>query len=107
MSPFIFSDELLPLTPLRKAINAAYHQDEAACLEVLLKAAELPEMLLEKIRHAAERLVISVREQRLGKGGLDAFLYQYDLSTEEGIALMCLAEATLRVPDRRYHRSIN
>ncbi len=35
----------------------------------------------------------------MSKGGLDAFLYQYDLSSEEGIALMCLAEALLRIPD--------
>jgi RHH-type proline utilization regulon transcriptional repressor/proline dehydrogenase/delta 1-pyrroline-5-carboxylate dehydrogenase len=45
-------------------------------------------------------LVEEVRKQRLGKSGLDSFLYQYDLSSEEGIALMCLAEALLRVPDK-------
>lgn len=99
MSSYIFPEELPPLTPLRKAINAAYRRDETACLETLLETVDLPESMLQKIREVAKKLVISVREQRLGKGGLDAFLYQYDLSTEEGIALMCLAEATLRVPD--------
>ena len=39
-----------------------------------------------------------VRAQRR-RGGLDAFLHQYALTTEEGVVLMCLAEALLRVPD--------
>jgi len=38
-------------------------------------------------------------ERRKKQGGLDAFLHEYDLSSEEGIALMCLAEALLRHPD--------
>lgn len=40
-----------------------------------------------------------VRKQRFGIGGLDAFLHEYGLSTQEGVLLMCLAEALLRVPD--------
>src|SRR5690606_17762469 len=33
------------------------------------------------------------------QGGLDAFIHEYDLSSREGVALMCLAEALLRIPD--------
>ena len=44
-------------------------------------------------------LVAAVRRERLGKGGIDAFLHEYALSTQEGVALMCLAEALLRIPD--------
>ena len=40
-----------------------------------------------------------MRRERLGKGGLDAFLHEYALSSPEGVALMCLAEALLRIPD--------
>src|SRR4051794_34793174 len=48
-----------------------------------------------RARHFVER----IRAGRRAQGGLDIFLSEYDLSTEEGVALMCLAEALLRVPD--------
>lgn len=99
MSVFTFPSSLTEQTSHRAAITDAYRKDETDCLAVLLKAAELPETTLREIEKTAEKLVISVREQRIGKGGLDAFLYEYDLSTEEGIALMCLAESMLRVND--------
>ena len=40
-----------------------------------------------------------MRRARVGKGGLDAFLHEFGLSSKEGVVLMCLAEALLRVPD--------
>ncbi|HVV68051.1 MAG TPA: bifunctional proline dehydrogenase/L-glutamate gamma-semialdehyde dehydrogenase PutA [Gammaproteobacteria bacterium] len=99
MSAFIFPNELQEQSPLRLALTQAYRQDETECLQALITAAELPEPVLQSISDTAQMLVTKVREQRIGKGGLDAFMYQYDLSSEEGIALMCLAEAALRVPD--------
>ena len=48
----------------------------------------------------ARQLIDQVRAKRLDGLGLDAFFIQYDLSSEEGIALMCLAEAMLHVPDK-------
>src|SRR5437764_4175007 len=53
----------------------------------------------ERIAATARRLVDTVRRERLGKGGSDAFLHEYALSSPEGVALLCLAEALLRVPD--------
>jgi RHH-type proline utilization regulon transcriptional repressor/proline dehydrogenase/delta 1-pyrroline-5-carboxylate dehydrogenase len=47
----------------------------------------------------ARRLVEAVRAKPHGQGGLDAFLQEYALSTKEGVVLMCLAEALLRIPD--------
>ena len=44
-------------------------------------------------------LVAAVRRNKAKEGGLDAFLQQYDLSSEEGVLLMCIAEALLRIPD--------
>jgi RHH-type proline utilization regulon transcriptional repressor/proline dehydrogenase/delta 1-pyrroline-5-carboxylate dehydrogenase len=85
--------------PLRAAILSAYRMDETECIENLLIQAELPLDSKQAIANNARQLVEAVRKQRIGQGGLDAFLYQYDLSSEEGIALMCLAEAMLRVPD--------
>lgn len=88
-----------PLTLLRQAINDQYRLVEATCVEQRLAQAALPESVLKNIEAKARELVTAVREERLQKSGLDAFLYEYDLSSEEGIALMCLAEALLRVPD--------
>lgn len=84
---------------LFKAIQESYRMDENLCLQPLLEAAKLPTPSMQTIEAEARRLVEAVRGDRLKKGGLDAFLYQYDLSSEEGIALMCLAEALLRIPD--------
>lgn len=99
MGSFIFSPEVPKQNALREAITHAYRKDEDAVLTHLLKEIELPETMLREIAQTAEKLVIAVRQQRVGKGGIDAFLAEYDLSSEEGIALMCLAEAALRVPD--------
>ncbi len=99
MSAFVFPNDIQKQSPLRAALTEAYRKDETECLKALSPAAELSDSLLHSINQTAERLVVAVREQRIGKSGLDAFMYEYDLSSEEGIALMCLAEAALRVPD--------
>lgn len=101
MSVFVFPQTASPkeISPQRAAITAAYRKDETECLDALLATLEMSDSTLTHIQEVAEKLVISVRKQRLGKGGLDAFMYQYDLSSDEGIALMCLAESMLRVND--------
>jgi RHH-type proline utilization regulon transcriptional repressor/proline dehydrogenase/delta 1-pyrroline-5-carboxylate dehydrogenase len=81
------------------AINHAYRQDETQCIQQLLPLAKFSADALQRIHAAAEKLVIRTRKKSKRKGGLDSFLHQYDLSSEEGIALMCLAEALLRIPD--------
>ena len=53
----------------------------------------------QHIAATARKLVEGVRANRVGKGGIDAFLHQYGLSTQEGVTLMCIAEALLRIPD--------
>lgn len=86
-------------TPLRAAIAKAYYADETAVVHQLIEAAALPNDVTLNIARIARGLVEQIRSKRLSKGGLDAFLYEYDLSSQEGIALMCLAEALLRIPD--------
>src|SRR5205085_741247 len=86
-------------TPLRAAIRDAHRLDEAAAVSQILAAADIPAAARDRIAARARELVIAVRRERLGKGGLDAFLQEYALSSPEGVALMCLAEALLRVPD--------
>ncbi len=81
----------------RTALRRAYRQDEAACIaERLVQAAPASAVHAEASATAA-RLVEGARQRK--RRGLDAFLQTYGLDTGEGIALMCLAEALLRVPD--------
>lgn len=80
-------------------MQTAYRMDETLCLETLLKEVHFSNEAVAQIKARAERLVKKVRKARLEHTGLDAFLHAYDLSTEEGITLMCLAEALLRIPD--------
>lgn len=99
MSSVIFPSAPAKPSAQRLAIMESYRRDETACMETLLASLQYSEEQLHAIAGLAEKLVISVRGQRLGKGGMDSFLYAYDLSSEEGIALLCLAEAALRIPD--------
>ncbi|MDQ8040138.1 MAG: bifunctional proline dehydrogenase/L-glutamate gamma-semialdehyde dehydrogenase PutA, partial [Rickettsiella sp.] len=85
--------------PLRMAIAKAYYAEEADSVNQLIDIAALPDDITSKIAFVARGLIEKIRSKRLSKGGVDAFLYEYDLSSQEGIALMCLAEALLRIPD--------
>ncbi|MBT6206720.1 MAG: trifunctional transcriptional regulator/proline dehydrogenase/L-glutamate gamma-semialdehyde dehydrogenase, partial [Francisellaceae bacterium] len=89
------------LAELREIISQYYLMDENDLVIELLRAAKLPDSKIHNIQQTARRLVINVRKSRLRSGGLDAFLFEYDLSSEEGIALMCMAEALLRIPDSK------
>ncbi len=95
----VSSAPLPPAPPLRAAIRASCRIDETDAVERILAAAEVPPAMRDRIADSARNLVAAVRRQRLGKGGIDAFLHEYALSTPEGVALLCLAEALLRVPD--------
>lgn len=88
-------------SPLRDAVTAAYRRDERECVQSLLAQAAMPEDLREPTRVLARRLVTHVREQRTRSSGVDALMHEFSLSSEEGVALMCLAEALLRIPDKR------
>src|SRR5436309_14533722 len=87
--------DLPPQTSLRAAIGDANRLTEDAAVAAILAAADLPAEARDRIAATARRLVAEVRRERLGKGGLDAFLPEYALSSPEGVALMCLAEALL------------
>ncbi len=84
---------------LRAAIRDNYRRDEAQILEELMVRARFSDSERARIAGRARPLVQAVREKRSESGGIDAFLSTYDLSSREGIVLMCLAEALLRIPD--------
>lgn len=85
----------------RQAILKAYRMDEIVCVENLIAEAKLDVRATIRVATQATEWVTEVRKQRLNSHGVDAFLSIYALSSEEGIALMCLAEALLRVPDKK------
>jgi RHH-type proline utilization regulon transcriptional repressor/proline dehydrogenase/delta 1-pyrroline-5-carboxylate dehydrogenase len=85
-------------TPLRAAIRDWHRLDETEADARIVATAELLAESRDRIGITARRLVAAVRRKGIG-GGLDAFLHEYALSSQEGVALMCLAEALLRIPD--------
>jgi RHH-type proline utilization regulon transcriptional repressor/proline dehydrogenase/delta 1-pyrroline-5-carboxylate dehydrogenase len=87
------------LTESGRHINGSYLADETRLIKELLELARLPEEQAAAARALAAQLVESVRRNRSGKTGIDAFLREYDLGSKEGVILMCLAEALLRIPD--------
>jgi RHH-type proline utilization regulon transcriptional repressor/proline dehydrogenase/delta 1-pyrroline-5-carboxylate dehydrogenase len=98
-TPFAaFAPAVRPLSPLRTAIAQARRRDEAECLAPLLDAATLDAGTRAKVRDTATRLVTTLRANHRGTG-VEGLVQEYALSSQEGVALMCLAEALLRIPD--------
>jgi RHH-type proline utilization regulon transcriptional repressor/proline dehydrogenase/delta 1-pyrroline-5-carboxylate dehydrogenase len=95
----LFATRPPPPDPLRAALRAAIRMDEARCVEERLAEAMLAPDARDRIDATARHLVEELRRRTQGAGGLDAFMAEYELSSEEGIVLMCLAEALLRIPD--------
>ena len=82
----------------REQLSTLYLADETTVVDGLIPEARLSEAEQARTATLARDLVARVRAGRR-RGGLDAFLSQYALTTNEGVVLMCLAEALLRVPD--------
>ncbi len=80
-------------------INPAWFSDESALVEKLVRQAAVDGPGRSAIEATALDLIEAIRRDRVNKSGLDAFMQQYDLSSQEGVVLMCLAEALLRIPD--------
>ena len=96
---FLYRDPADIDTEVGRRINADFLGDEDTIVRRLADEARLSAADQAKVRATAVRLVESVRRERATKSGLDAFLRKYDLSSQEGVILMCLAEALLRIPD--------
>jgi RHH-type proline utilization regulon transcriptional repressor/proline dehydrogenase/delta 1-pyrroline-5-carboxylate dehydrogenase len=90
----------MPSTVLtRAAIAREGRRDEAARVAAL--AADLGPRPYDPdaVAATARALVVAVREERRSGGGLDSLMQEFSLSSQEGVALLCLAEALLRIPD--------
>ena len=87
------------LPDLRARIEQDYRRDEPQTVGPLLDEAALPAGTLARVQELAARLAEGVRAARHKAGGVDALMLEFSLDSREGIALMCLAEALLRIPD--------
>lgn len=99
-SVFATEQGTLDKSTLRHVISQHYMVDEERYLAELIEQlpAEVP--TLQQISAQAQALATKVRHHSQKGERVDAFLQQYSLNTQEGIILMCLAEALLRIPDR-------
>ncbi|MGB5940853.1 MAG: bifunctional proline dehydrogenase/L-glutamate gamma-semialdehyde dehydrogenase PutA [Rhodanobacter sp.] len=87
-------------TPARARITAAWLRDETEAVNDLLVQATLPPAEREQVIDVAAGLVTRVRARAGDQSAVESFMRQYDLSSEEGVLLMCVAEALLRIPDK-------
>ena len=85
--------------PQMKIIIEAYRQDETQCVQNLLHKLNFTAKQEQTITAQAAELVNAVRQKTYQASGVEALITYYDLSTMEGIMLMCIAEALLRIPD--------
>ncbi|MGA6538154.1 bifunctional proline dehydrogenase/L-glutamate gamma-semialdehyde dehydrogenase PutA [Stenotrophomonas sp. NPDC101269] len=99
--PPLLSPELPAVpNPFRQAITDAWMKDEASHVRELLEQARLPANEQAQVQATAADLVARVRVRARDQGAIEAFMRQYDLGSEEGVLLMCVAEALLRIPDQ-------
>ncbi|OOH87240.1 bifunctional proline dehydrogenase/L-glutamate gamma-semialdehyde dehydrogenase [Pasteurellaceae bacterium 15-036681] len=91
--------QLLPTqTAIRPQLSEHYRIDEQPLVQQLIEPACTDEYSAE-IKHLTKKLVTKVRGARKKASGVDALMHEFSLSSQEGVALMCLAEALLRIPD--------
>jgi len=87
------------LTKARQALQAGKLAPEVEAVEGLIKNYPLDEEARARVGKTATEIVVNSRSMKEERGTLDAFLQEFGLSNQEGVALMCLAEALLRIPD--------
>ena len=102
--PFLqFAQQVAPQTSRRAAITSAWRRPEAECVPWLLSQAQTSVLVdptfQSNVYKLARRLSEGLRN-RPRSGTVEALIQEFALSSQEGVALMCLAEALLRIPDR-------
>ncbi|MGL4634892.1 MAG: bifunctional proline dehydrogenase/L-glutamate gamma-semialdehyde dehydrogenase PutA [Beijerinckiaceae bacterium] len=85
--------------PALSPFRAPYADDDRIFARSLMQTATLPAEREARIDTLASGMINAIRKQSGGIGGIEEVLREYSLSTKEGLALMVLAEALLRVPD--------
>jgi len=88
-----------PLSGARLALRQSKHRDENEMAANMLADFPLSQTVRDEIVRTAHAIVTESREMSAERGTLDAFMQEFGLSNQEGVALMCLAEALLRIPN--------
>jgi len=97
-TPFVNRTDY-PADPSRQALERAWTVPESEHVPHLLEKVGLEHADRVRVEKLAVELVERVRKRSENQGAMEAFMREYDLSSEEGVVLMCLAEALLRIPD--------
>ncbi len=95
----LYKESIIPSTGFKQAIAQNYFKSEKVCVDTLLDAYPCSVEQEARIRRLAEELMRHVQDRDADSSGMQAFMQHYDLSSEEGVLMMCLAEALLRIPD--------
>ncbi|ASP48351.1 bifunctional proline dehydrogenase/L-glutamate gamma-semialdehyde dehydrogenase PutA [Cognaticolwellia beringensis] len=96
----LFNGSFISDCPTRQKIREFYRIDENTAVDHILPLAEVNVSARSRAWERARKMVLKIRNDQSGNGAIDALLNEYSLSSEEGVVLMCLAEALLRVPDK-------
>ncbi|MEI6737775.1 MAG: proline dehydrogenase family protein, partial [Pseudomonadota bacterium] len=80
-------------------MRAAFLAEEGQAMDKLIAMAKIDLQGNQQVAGIARSLVEAVRATQKNNAGMQSFLTQYDLSSQEGVLLMCVAEALLRIPD--------
>jgi len=102
----LFNGDLTTECPIRQKIRDFYRIDENAVIDHILPLAEVGVKARSRAWERARQMVLNIRRDQDGQSGVDALLNEFSLSSEEGVVLMCLAEALLRVPDKATQESL-
>ncbi len=103
--PFLhFAEQILPQSRMRTPITTAYRRPETEAISALIdKVPLLPDDAITATNKMAHKIAEKLRSQknsRIFSGFVQGLLQEFSLSSREGVALMCLAEALLRIPDQ-------
>jgi RHH-type proline utilization regulon transcriptional repressor/proline dehydrogenase/delta 1-pyrroline-5-carboxylate dehydrogenase len=88
-----------PFLPDPARLDSGKFADEPERVQALLSQAVLDKSERVRVQHRARDIIVTARTQKRRSGVIETFLEEYGLSSPEGLALMCLAESLLRVPD--------
>ncbi|PKH01574.1 trifunctional transcriptional regulator/proline dehydrogenase/L-glutamate gamma-semialdehyde dehydrogenase [Psychromonas sp. MB-3u-54] len=97
----LFDGNLVTESTIRQKIRDFHRIDENLAVDHILPEAEVNMRARSRAWERARKMVLQIRRQQEGTGVVEALLNEYSLSSAEGVVLMCLAEALLRVPDKK------
>lgn len=100
MRMLIFKNGLPKQCAAREKITQYYYADETDCVNTFIQQLPFSASDNQEIQSIATDLVNTVRDEKNDHTSVEALMMEYDLSSDEGTVLMCLAEALLRIPDK-------